>query len=239
MTVLPAVLREPLRRHLERVKALFERDVRGGGGFVAIPGALGRKYPGVAREWAWQWVFPARRRAAAASSAPVGGAAGHQAGGAAGGHHPAGHAARVAAFVCDASAGRGLRYPDGAGVAGACRREHDDDLHARAEPGWARSGQPGRSALGSCGCSPCDVGCYRGGRGGVLVRPVASSKVEVQVSQTQPPFQPRSVRVIPTTAWRYRRSAEHEGREAHLKQPSPGARTQPTALRALRREMIA
>ena len=62
VTVLPAVLREPLRRHLERVKALFERDVRGGGGFVAIPGALGRKYPGVAREWAWQWVFPARRR---------------------------------------------------------------------------------------------------------------------------------------------------------------------------------
>ena len=62
VTVLPAVLREPLRRHLERVKALFERDVRGGGGFVAIPGALGRKYPVVAREWAWQWVFPARRR---------------------------------------------------------------------------------------------------------------------------------------------------------------------------------
>ncbi len=66
VTVLPAMLGEPLRRHLERVKALFERDVRGGGGYVAIPGALARKYRGVAREWAWQWVFPARRRYRAA-----------------------------------------------------------------------------------------------------------------------------------------------------------------------------
>jgi site-specific recombinase XerD len=62
VTVLPAVLRELLRRHVERVKALFERDVRRGGGYVAIPGALGRKYSRVGRAWAWQWVFPARRR---------------------------------------------------------------------------------------------------------------------------------------------------------------------------------
>jgi integron integrase len=61
VTVLPAVVREPLRQHLERVRALYERDVRRRGGFVALPGALARKYPGVGREWAWQWVFPARR----------------------------------------------------------------------------------------------------------------------------------------------------------------------------------
>lgn len=62
VTVLPAVVREPLGRHLVRVKALFERDLRSGGGSVAVPGALVRKYPGVAKEWGWQWVFPARRR---------------------------------------------------------------------------------------------------------------------------------------------------------------------------------
>jgi integron integrase len=62
VTVLPAVLRQPLARHLERVKALYERDLQGGGGWVAIPGALSRKYVGLGREWAWQCVFPARRR---------------------------------------------------------------------------------------------------------------------------------------------------------------------------------
>ena len=30
-------------------------------GFVELPGALFRKYPNAAREWAWQWVFPATR----------------------------------------------------------------------------------------------------------------------------------------------------------------------------------
>ena len=28
---------------------------------VALPDALGAKYPGASREWAWQWVFPATR----------------------------------------------------------------------------------------------------------------------------------------------------------------------------------
>ena len=28
---------------------------------MAIPEALGRKYPNAGREWAWQWVFPATR----------------------------------------------------------------------------------------------------------------------------------------------------------------------------------
>jgi integrase-like protein len=30
-----------------------------GAGWVALPGALERKYPNAGREWAWQWVFPA------------------------------------------------------------------------------------------------------------------------------------------------------------------------------------
>ena len=33
-----------------------------GGGSVYLPGALERKYPHAAREWRWQYVFPARDR---------------------------------------------------------------------------------------------------------------------------------------------------------------------------------
>ena len=29
---------------------------------MVVPGALGRKYPGIERSWVWQWVFPARRQ---------------------------------------------------------------------------------------------------------------------------------------------------------------------------------
>ena len=62
VTVLPAVIRELLGRHLAVVRRLHQEDVAGGGGYVALPGALARKYPSAAREWPWQWVFPATRR---------------------------------------------------------------------------------------------------------------------------------------------------------------------------------
>jgi integron integrase len=62
VTMLPAVVCEPLVRHLGRVRALHQRDLREGAGRVVLPGALVRKAPGWASEWAWQWVFPARRR---------------------------------------------------------------------------------------------------------------------------------------------------------------------------------
>lgn len=62
VTVLPEAVREPLRVHLEAVRRLHEADVRRGGGEVDLPGALAAKYPNAGREWAWQWVFPARRR---------------------------------------------------------------------------------------------------------------------------------------------------------------------------------
>src|SRR5204863_3286846 len=34
---------------------------RAGRGWVELPGALARKYPEAARDWSWQWVFPATR----------------------------------------------------------------------------------------------------------------------------------------------------------------------------------
>jgi site-specific recombinase XerC len=50
-----------LRRQLERVQRQHASDLRAGAGYVELPGALRRKYPAAAREWAWQWVFPATR----------------------------------------------------------------------------------------------------------------------------------------------------------------------------------
>ena len=60
--MLPESLTAPLRRHLERVKAIHEADVRDGRGRVAMPQALDRKYPTAPSEWRWQWVFPQENR---------------------------------------------------------------------------------------------------------------------------------------------------------------------------------
>lgn len=59
-TVLPQVLIPELKEHLERVKALHEEDLRLGYGEVYLPRALALKYPNAGREWAWQYVFPAK-----------------------------------------------------------------------------------------------------------------------------------------------------------------------------------
>jgi integron integrase len=61
VTMLPAAVRKPLSEHLTQVKALHDADLAAGRGRVALPGALGLKYPNAACEWAWQWVFPATR----------------------------------------------------------------------------------------------------------------------------------------------------------------------------------
>ena len=69
-TMLPERLIEPLKTHLERVKALHERDLAEGHGDVYLPFALARKYPNAGRSWPWQYVFPAAGR----STDPRGGA---------------------------------------------------------------------------------------------------------------------------------------------------------------------
>ncbi|WP_081593487.1 integron integrase [Thauera linaloolentis] len=61
---LPQRLMEPLRQHLDKVRALHRDDLALGAGAVYLPDTLARKYPGAAREWGWQYVFPASRLAA-------------------------------------------------------------------------------------------------------------------------------------------------------------------------------
>jgi len=61
VTVLPARIADAVVEHLVKVRALHERDVSEGAGWVALPDALSRKYANAGREWRWQWVFPATR----------------------------------------------------------------------------------------------------------------------------------------------------------------------------------
>lgn len=62
VTMLPAKLKQPLVRHLEKVKVLHEQDLAAGYGEVFLPYALARKYPNAAKQWGWQYVFPAANR---------------------------------------------------------------------------------------------------------------------------------------------------------------------------------
>jgi len=61
-TTLPRVLAVALRRHMESVRGLHDRDVAEGFGRVWMPEALAVKYPNADRSWSWQWIFPAARR---------------------------------------------------------------------------------------------------------------------------------------------------------------------------------
>jgi hypothetical protein len=58
--MLPESIIPALREHLQRVRLLHEEDLAQGFGSVYLPGALDRKYPSAAKEWGWQYVFPAR-----------------------------------------------------------------------------------------------------------------------------------------------------------------------------------
>ncbi len=59
ITMFPDTLLEPLRLQLKYVQALHQKDLAEGFGAVYLPNALSRKYPNAAREFAWQYVFPA------------------------------------------------------------------------------------------------------------------------------------------------------------------------------------
>ena len=59
VTMLPRALRRPLGR-TSNACARCTRAI-GGGLARLLPDALARKFRRAARDWAWQWVFPAAR----------------------------------------------------------------------------------------------------------------------------------------------------------------------------------
>ncbi len=62
VTMLPIRLIAPLRDQIAHAHELHRGDLADGFGAVWLPFALDRKYPGAAREWGWQYVFPADAR---------------------------------------------------------------------------------------------------------------------------------------------------------------------------------
>jgi len=58
---LPQKVKEPLKKHLESVKRIHEKDLKDGFGTVSMPDALERKYPNASRSYGWQFVFPAHQ----------------------------------------------------------------------------------------------------------------------------------------------------------------------------------
>jgi integron integrase len=59
---LPQAVSGSLREQLRGARVLHAHDLAAGFGAVALPTALAAKYPNAARDWPWQWVFPATRR---------------------------------------------------------------------------------------------------------------------------------------------------------------------------------
>jgi integron integrase len=64
VTPLPQSIASDLKRQIERVRLLHEEDLQAGAGEVYLPDALAIKYPNAAREFIWQYLFPASKRSA-------------------------------------------------------------------------------------------------------------------------------------------------------------------------------
>jgi len=62
ITMLPTRLKEPLTRHLQKIKLIHQEDLAAGYGEVFLPYALARKYPNAPKQWGWQYIFPAANR---------------------------------------------------------------------------------------------------------------------------------------------------------------------------------
>ena len=60
VTPLPSSLIPLLQNHLARVRMFHEQDIAAGFGEVYLPYALERKYTGAAKDFGWQYAFPAR-----------------------------------------------------------------------------------------------------------------------------------------------------------------------------------
>jgi integron integrase len=60
ITVLPESLSPILKKHLERIRALFDSDRMNRRPGVMLPQALAAKYPSASTSWSWFFVFPAR-----------------------------------------------------------------------------------------------------------------------------------------------------------------------------------
>ena len=59
-TILPRSICAELKEHLDLVFRKHQEDIASGNGRAPLPFALHRKYPNIAKEFGWQFVFPSR-----------------------------------------------------------------------------------------------------------------------------------------------------------------------------------
>ncbi|SRR6266404_1654346 len=62
VSMLPTSTTAPLKQQLQKVHLLHQADLKIGLGAVELPFALAKKYPAAAKQWGWQYVFPAAKR---------------------------------------------------------------------------------------------------------------------------------------------------------------------------------
>ena len=145
VTKLPESARAAMEAHLARVRMLHDRDR------VRVPGRV-------------KW------RDLSASPARDGGPAGRASSRPGGGHREARDLSHASSLVRHPSSRGRLRHPDAPGALGALGREHDDDLHARAEPGSTGGSESG----GPAGSGIMDIAAVLAGRAVGAVRFLAS-----------------------------------------------------------------
>lgn len=61
-SILPTNLLDLLRQQIEKVRNTHRNDIASGFGETALPSALYRKYSSVAKDFAWQFIFPSTTR---------------------------------------------------------------------------------------------------------------------------------------------------------------------------------
>jgi hypothetical protein len=146
--MLPGVVKVDLARHLETVRAQHQDDLTGGAGWVELQTALLRKYPGVglAVGLSCHAALPGSGHGPATAPSPARDrpSAGCQGRRPPGGAGEARQPAHAPALVRDAPPGGRPRHPHRTGAPRAPGRQHDDDLHARAEPRARCGAEPGR-----------------------------------------------------------------------------------------------
>lgn len=60
-TMLPQKIIGPLKKHLNELKIILDKDLKNGFGSVFLPYALEKKYPIAGYGWGWQYVFSATK----------------------------------------------------------------------------------------------------------------------------------------------------------------------------------
>ena len=152
--MLPTMVIEPLSRHLDSVKRQHQTDLARGFGRVVLPFALDRKYPSTHRMGLAVRVSrvsgmygPEMGATNALSPSRISRPEGGGARGTPGRDDQARGTAHVPALIRYTPARGWVRHSDRAGAAGPRGRQHDDDVHARAQSGPAWRAQPCRLPL--------------------------------------------------------------------------------------------